>query len=102
MAFWINAYNAVVMWQVVERYPLDSVRDVGTLWGLVGGFFKQEYPIAGGDMSADDIEHATLREKFDILLCGKPHISLLTLSVVVYVGEDKEIVLLLHVIRRVG
>ena len=65
MAFWINAYNAVVMWQVVERYPLDSVRDVGSLWGLIGGFFKQEYPIAGGDMSADDIEHATLRAQFD-------------------------------------
>ena len=65
MAFWINAYNAVVMWQVVERYPLDSVRDVGSLWGLIGGFFKQEYPVAGGDMSADDIEHATLRAQFD-------------------------------------
>ena len=60
-AFWINAYNAVVAWQVVERYPIDSVRDVGALWGLIGGFFKQEYRVAGSDMSADDIEHGTLR-----------------------------------------
>jgi hypothetical protein len=65
IAFWINAYNAVVIWQVVERYPVDSVRDVGALWGLIGGFFKQEYPVAGRHMSADDIEHGTLREKFD-------------------------------------
>ena len=65
IAFWINAYNAVVIWQVVERYPLDSVRDVGVLWGLVGGFFKKKYPVAGTTMSADDIEHGTLRAKFD-------------------------------------
>ncbi len=65
MAFWINAYNAVVMWQVVERYPLESVRDVGALWGLIGGFFKQEYAVAGRQMSADNIEHDTLRARFD-------------------------------------
>lgn len=76
LAFWINAYNAVVIWQVVEKYPIDSVRDVGALWGLVGGFFKNEYRIAGHDMSADNIEHDTLRARFDedrihwALVCG--------------------------------
>lgn len=60
-AFWMNAYNAVVIGQVVERYPLDSVRDVGVLGGLIGGFFKKKYPVAGREMSADDIEHETLR-----------------------------------------
>ncbi len=65
MAFWINAYNAVVIWGVVERYPLESVRDVGALWGLIGGFFKQKYPVAGDQMSPDNIEHDTLRAKFD-------------------------------------
>jgi hypothetical protein len=64
IAFWINAYNAVVVRQVVERYPIESVRDVGSLWGLIGGFFKQEYPVAGRQMSADDIEHGTLRERY--------------------------------------
>lgn len=63
-ALWINAYNAVVMWQVVERYPIDSVRDVGTLFGLIGGFFKKQYPVAGSRMSADDIEHDTLRARW--------------------------------------
>ncbi len=76
MAFWINAYNAIVAWQVVEKYPLESVRDVGALWGLVGGFFKNEYRIARQDMSADNIEHDTLRANFDderihwALVCG--------------------------------
>ncbi len=76
MAFWINAYNAVVAWQVVDRYPIDSVRDVGALWGLVGGFFKNKYRVAGQDMSADNIEHDTLRARFSderihwALVCG--------------------------------
>ena len=76
MAFWINAYNALVVWQVVEKYPVDSVRDVGALWGLVGGFFKNKYRVAGQDKSADNIEHDTLRAEFDderihwALVCG--------------------------------
>lgn len=76
VAFWINAYNAVVVWQAVENYPIESVRDVGALWGLIGGFFKNKYPIAGGSMSADNIEHDTLRAKFSdarihwALVCG--------------------------------
>ena len=64
VAFWINAYNAVVLWQVVERYPIDSVQDVGSFFGLVGGFFKKRYPVAGRPMHADNIEHDTLRAKY--------------------------------------
>lgn len=63
-AFWINAYNAVVVAQVVEGYPIDSVRDVGFFGGLIGGFFKQKHRVAGRDMSADDIEHGTLRARW--------------------------------------
>ena len=76
IAFWINAYNATVLWQVVEAYPLDSVRDVGALWGLVGGFFKQESLIAGENRSLDDIEHGILRTNYAdarihwALVCG--------------------------------
>lgn len=64
IAFWINAYNATVLWQVVEAYPLDSVRDVGSLWGLIGGFFKVENRVAGADRSLDDIEHGILRARY--------------------------------------
>jgi hypothetical protein len=64
IAFWINAYNATVLWQVVEAYPLDSVRDVGALWGLVGGFFKKENRIAGEPRSLDEIEHDILRTQY--------------------------------------
>ncbi len=61
IAFWINAYNATTVYQVVQRYPLESVRDVGALFGLVGGFFKQEYQVANEERSVDNIEHDILR-----------------------------------------
>ena len=64
IAFWINAYNALILWQAIERYPLESVKDVGVLFGLIGGFFKKRYPIAGRTLHADDIEHATLRRNY--------------------------------------
>lgn len=76
IAFWINAYNATVLLEVVERYPIDSVRDVGSLWGLVGGFFKREIRIAGRDLHLDDIEHGILRAEYPdprihwALVCG--------------------------------
>ena len=65
IAFWINAYNATTIYQVVERYPLESVRDVGALFGLVGGFFKQEYPVANEERSLDNIEHDILRPTYN-------------------------------------
>jgi len=64
IAFWINAYNATVLWQVIDVYPIESVRDVGSLWGLVGGFFKKENRVAGADRSLDDIEHGVLRAEY--------------------------------------
>lgn len=60
-AFWINAYNARVIAGVLERYPLDSVRDVGFLGGRVGGFFsRREHPVAGASRELDEIEREIL------------------------------------------
>jgi hypothetical protein len=109
IAFWINAYNATVLWQVVEAYPLESVRDVGALWGLVGGFFKKENLIAGENRSLDDIEHGILRAHYAdarihwALVCGafgcprllrRPYLasdldSVLTAQAFEFVREDR-------------
>lgn len=60
-AFWINAYNARVIAGVLERYPLDSVRDVGYLGGRVRGFFGlREHPVAGRSRTLDEIEREIL------------------------------------------
>ncbi|HSL83729.1 MAG TPA: DUF547 domain-containing protein [Thermoanaerobaculia bacterium] len=51
IAFWTNAYNAVVLHHVLERYPgIESVRDVD-------GFFDElTFPVAGEELTLDAIE----------------------------------------------
>ncbi len=51
LAFWINAYNAVVVHFVLERYPgIESVK-------AVDGFFSRfSYPVAGEERTLDEIE----------------------------------------------
>ena len=65
LAFWINAYNAITVYQVVQRYPIESVREVGILLGFVGGFFKQEYRVANQERTLDNIEHDILRPTYN-------------------------------------
>lgn len=64
IAYWINAYNAFVLHQVIDDYPIESVISFRTLWGAL--FFKRSKHTAGGkDYSLDDIEHGLLRKKFN-------------------------------------
>ena len=51
LAFWINAYNAVVIHHVLDRYPgIRSVEDVD-------GFFDElTFPVAGEELTLDEIE----------------------------------------------
>ena len=58
LASWLNAYNAVVVKSVVDRYPLASVRDVP-------GFFDRARHRVGGRMrTLDDVEHRVIRARF--------------------------------------
>lgn len=68
MAYWINAYNAYTIRLILNHYPVKSIKDIGskikipfvtTPWAAA--FFS----IGGRKMSLDDIEHGTLRKKFD-------------------------------------
>lgn len=61
-AFWINAYNARVVAGVLDRYPIDSVRDVGFLGGRVRGFFgKKEHLVAGRRRSLEEMRAMVTR-----------------------------------------
>jgi len=63
MAYWINAYNAFVVHEVVKNYPMESVRDLKFGFGLL--FFKRQRFVAGGKRySLDDIEHGILRQRY--------------------------------------
>ena len=68
MAYWINAYNAYTIQLILNHYPVASIKDIGskikipfvtTPWA--SKFFK----IGGESMSLDNIEHGTLRKKFN-------------------------------------
>lgn len=54
-AFWLNAYNILVIKGVVTHLPINSPLDVQ-------GFFKTiTYPAAGENLTLDDIEHKKIR-----------------------------------------
>lgn len=57
IAFWSNVYNAVTAKFVIDRYPdIASVRDVD-------GFFKSlRFPVAGEELTLDEIEARALDE----------------------------------------
>lgn len=70
LASWLNAYNAIVVAEIVERWPLDSVR-------RAPGFFDRErHRVAGRERTLDEIEHRVIRERFRdarihaALVCG--------------------------------
>jgi len=60
-AYWINAYNALVMWGIVENPGISSVKDVA----IANGFFwRLKFVVGGEQMTLNQIEHDILREKF--------------------------------------
>ena len=58
LADWLNAYNALVVSAVVERYPIDSVRSVP-------GFFDRiQHRVAGRNRTLDAVENRIIRPRF--------------------------------------
>lgn len=60
LAYYLNAYNALVMWQVVERWPLGSVADK-----KVRFFYLTRLPLDGDVISLYDLENDVIRGEFD-------------------------------------
>lgn len=58
MAFYINAYNLLVIKSVVDAYPVSSPR-------AVGGFFdRKKHRVAGEMFTLNELENSVLREKY--------------------------------------
>ena len=49
-AFYINAYNVLVIKQVVDNYPINSPKDV------TGFFDERKFTVAGEELTLDQIE----------------------------------------------
>ena len=60
-AFWINAYNALVIKTMLEFPTISSIRDIPFYKGV---FWKKRFIIGGQKLSLNDIEHGILRKKF--------------------------------------
>jgi hypothetical protein len=58
-AFYLNAYNVVVIGAVVERYPLASVMKVP------GFFDKLQFTVAGEQTTLNDLETNKLRKPYN-------------------------------------
>jgi hypothetical protein len=69
-AFYINAYNLLVLHQIVENYPLRSVMDIP------GFFDKQRFNVAGEQLTLNELEKEKLLREFQdprihfALVCG--------------------------------
>ena len=65
LAYWINAYNAFTIKQIVDKYPTESI--IGNQLQLVspgGPFNKKYFKIGGKDMSLNNIEQDIIRKEF--------------------------------------
>lgn len=62
-AFWINAYNILAIQTVLDAYPVESIRDVGSFFRPV--WKRDAGQIAGRTVTLDEIEHDILRPMGD-------------------------------------
>lgn len=75
LAFWINAYNALVIRQVLDNFPIGSVTEVG-LAGRWSFFKNAQFTVSGKPHTLDGIEHGIIRPVFAearvhfALVCG--------------------------------
>ena len=71
IAFWINAYNALTLEAIIHNYPIQPslVRSVvypkNGIRQIPGVWDKLHFVVVGREMALNDIEHGTLRAKFN-------------------------------------
>jgi hypothetical protein len=67
LAYWINAYNALTLFQVVERWPLDSVGD--SSWRRLEFFVRTRFVVGGETFDLQGLENDVVRGEF-----GEPRV----------------------------
>lgn len=65
LAYWINLYNISTVATVIDRYPVDSIRDISTDPIIrLNVFKKATIPFHGRKVSLNWIEHEKIRADF--------------------------------------
>ncbi|MEQ8819615.1 MAG: DUF547 domain-containing protein [Sumerlaeia bacterium] len=59
LAYWINAYNILAIEVVLKEYPVESIRDIGSLFKPV--WKRPAGTVGGREVTLDEIEHSILR-----------------------------------------
>ena len=59
LAFWINAYNILAIDIVAQNYPVESIKDIGSLWSPVWDHSVGK--VGGRKVTLGEIEHEILR-----------------------------------------
>ncbi len=73
LAYWVNAYNALVIHGVVESWPVESVTKIGLPYSF---FWWKKFTVGGRKVTLNYIEHDVLRGKMDeprvhfVLVCA--------------------------------
>ncbi len=68
LAFYINAYNILALKMVTDHWPVNSIKDIGSLFSPV--WDKEAGQLAGEKVSLADVEHKILRKM------GEPRIHM--------------------------
>ncbi len=61
MAYWINLYNALTVYVIVGRYPVDSIKDIKSGLITYGPWELELITVQGEKLTLDNIEHGILR-----------------------------------------
>ena len=61
LPYWINFYNALTAKVVLDKFPVDSIREIRFLTSPFGPWDKNLVRVAGQKLSLNDIEHGILR-----------------------------------------
>ncbi|MCZ6777273.1 MAG: DUF547 domain-containing protein, partial [Ignavibacteria bacterium] len=65
LAFWINAYNAYTIKLIIERMPLESIRDISLGLPFLFGPWSIDIADIGGILhTLNEIEHDIIRDQF--------------------------------------
>ncbi len=71
IAFWINAYNSLTLVAIIDHYPIkaSAVRSLvipkNSILQIPGVWTDLKYPMMGGQITLDSIEHKRLRPNFN-------------------------------------
>lgn len=62
LAYWINAYNTLVLRMVVDHYPISSITKIGLI--PFGAFFVKHVELGGKKLTLRSLENDVIREGF--------------------------------------